>query len=93
MDFLSCKAEKVSDVYIAEFNNIQNTSSQNTTREKHRRLTSVEVLLRICGDVAAGGDGCGGAAVRIRSPLCRLTHTHNKKCQKDKKKTHIRRHS
>lgn len=40
------------------------------------------VLLRIGGDVAAGGDGGGGEAVRITRPVCRLTH--KTKCQGDK---------
>lgn len=34
VDFLSCKAEKVSDVYIAEFNNIQNTQAARIQQEK-----------------------------------------------------------
>lgn len=39
-------------------------------------------LLRIGGDVAAGGDGGGGQAVRITRPVFRLTH--KTKCQGDK---------
>lgn len=37
-------------------------------------LTSINIELRIRGDVAAGGDGGGG--VRIKRPMCRLTHAH-----------------